>query len=238
MHPRVVCKRLEVHFFDRNYNLGLEWYRKQMPVSYSDQIIIEKTPDYFHHEHIPELVFKMNPNTKLLVIVRNPVVRAISEFTKIKAREGFIFDSKTYNSASKLFEETVFDQNGNVDPNNYYIKCGLYVEHLKNWLKYFPIEQIYIADGEKIATDPYSVIVEVEKFLGLDSFIRKENFVFSKNHRFVCVQESYNSKPKCQNETNRREHPFIPEFIQNTIKDFYKKYDQELFEMLNKEPFW
>jgi hypothetical protein len=238
LHPRVVCKKLAAHFFDRHYKLGLEWYRKQMPVSNIDQITIETTPDYFQYEFIPNFIFKMNPSMKLIAIIRNPVKRAISEFTKIKGQEGYVFDSKNYNSVSKLFEETVLDENGNVNRNNYYIKNGLYVEHLKNWLKYFPFEQIHIVDGEKIIIDPHGVMVEVEKFLNVDPFIKKENFVYSKDRGFMCINELDSKTTKCQDGTSAREQPYIPEFIQNRLKDFYKKYDEELFELLNREPFW
>jgi hypothetical protein len=238
LHPKIVCKRVEAHFFDRHYNLGIEWYRKQMPVSYSDQITIEKTPDYFQYSHIPELVYRMNPIIKLIVIVRNPVKRAISEFTQIKGKEGHVFDSDNYDNVSKLFEETVFDQNGNVNPNNYYIKNGLYVEHMKNWLRYFPSEQIHVADGEKIIIDPYSVVMEVEKFLNVDPFIKKENFVYNKDKGFMCLKELNTSDFICQDTNKGRKHPFIPEQVQNRIKEFYKKHDEELFKLLKKQPYW
>lgn len=49
LHPRVQRAVGEVHFFDRdeNYARGLEWYRQQMPLSYANQVTIEKSPSYF-----------------------------------------------------------------------------------------------------------------------------------------------------------------------------------------------
>lgn len=49
LHPRVQKAAGEVHFFDRdeNYARGLEWYRQQMPLSYPNQVTIEKSPSYF-----------------------------------------------------------------------------------------------------------------------------------------------------------------------------------------------
>lgn len=49
LHPRIQKAAGEVHFFDRdeNYSKGLEWYRQQMPLSYPNQVTIEKSPSYF-----------------------------------------------------------------------------------------------------------------------------------------------------------------------------------------------
>ncbi len=53
-------------------------FSNQMPVSDADQWTIEKTPSYFIRRQVPARVFAFNPNMKLLLIVRNPVQRAIS----------------------------------------------------------------------------------------------------------------------------------------------------------------
>jgi hypothetical protein len=49
-----------------------------MPFTTKDQLTIEKSPAYFVSRQVPERVHKLNPHMKLLLVVRNPVVRAIS----------------------------------------------------------------------------------------------------------------------------------------------------------------
>jgi hypothetical protein len=34
LHSQIQTSRKEIHFFDRSYELGLDWYRKQMPFAY------------------------------------------------------------------------------------------------------------------------------------------------------------------------------------------------------------
>ena len=77
--------QLEVHFFDRdeNYEKGLEWYESQMPEISPNQISIEKSPSYFVTPEVPERVYGMNSTIKLLLIVREPVTRVISDYTQI-----------------------------------------------------------------------------------------------------------------------------------------------------------
>jgi hypothetical protein len=40
LHPRILAAKREVHYFDDNYENGLEWYRDQMPVANNDQVLI------------------------------------------------------------------------------------------------------------------------------------------------------------------------------------------------------
>ena len=85
----VICQvekaAVEVHFFDRddNYGKGLDWYRDHMPETSEDQISIEKSPSYFVTPEVPERIHGMNSSIKLLLIVREPVTRVISDYTQI-----------------------------------------------------------------------------------------------------------------------------------------------------------
>lgn len=64
LHPDVRAAGCEVHFFDRHYQKGLNWYRHHMPYTIEGQITMEKTPSYFVTKEVPKRVRKMNPYTK------------------------------------------------------------------------------------------------------------------------------------------------------------------------------
>lgn len=87
LHTQIQKAAGEVHFFDRdeNYSRGLDWYRKKMPYSFRGQITIEKSPSYFVTPEVPERVRAMNASIKLMMIVRDPVTRAISDYTQLKS---------------------------------------------------------------------------------------------------------------------------------------------------------
>jgi Sulfotransferase domain len=87
LHPDIRIQKQELHFFDddQTYSLGLDWYRRRMPYTTSNQLTIEKTPGYFVGEEAPHRVRTMNVSVKLLVIVRDPVERAISDYTQLHA---------------------------------------------------------------------------------------------------------------------------------------------------------
>lgn len=64
LHPDVRASGCEVHYFDRHYSKGLQWYRHRMPYTIEGQLTMEKTPSYFVTKGVPHRVHKMNPKTK------------------------------------------------------------------------------------------------------------------------------------------------------------------------------
>ena len=207
-----------------------------MPLCCEDQITVEKTPGYFIDKDAPELIYKMNPKIKLILIIRDPTYRAISEYTQVIENDGNKIDSSSYSNFSTKFEKDFLDENGRVKEKNPYIKRGIYVLHLKKWLEYFPLEQILILDGEKLILDPFSILQKVEKYLNLQPFIRPDHFVFDKNKGFMCIKE--NSKILCLGETKGRKHIFVSNDVKNKIKEFYEPYNKQLFELIKQEPFF
>lgn len=93
LHPDIVTVTQETHFFDDNasYAHGLDYYRSMMP-NVSDvtprQVVIEKTPRYFMKPYVPARIHEMNSSIKLLVVVREPVVRLVSEYVHFYVRKG------------------------------------------------------------------------------------------------------------------------------------------------------
>ena len=69
VHPDLKPKKSEAHFFNKNdYTRGINYYRRQMPVSSPEEITLEKTPNYFEVKEVPSRVKKMNATIKLILI--------------------------------------------------------------------------------------------------------------------------------------------------------------------------
>ncbi|XP_032823095.1 heparan sulfate glucosamine 3-O-sulfotransferase 6 [Petromyzon marinus] len=114
LHPDVRAAGAEPHFFDRNYQRGLEWYRSLMPPTLEGQLTMEKTPSYFVTEAAPARIsalarderdsFRGDHNgsgggggdgggaggggdMRLVVVVRDPVTRAISDYAQTLSKQ-------------------------------------------------------------------------------------------------------------------------------------------------------
>ena len=214
-----------------------------MPFVNANQITIEKTPNYFSSMAAAKRIHDFNPKIKLIVMIRDPIIRSISHFThdlKYRWNQELVYKIKTlikFNSTSTLFEALVLDEFGDMKiPTHYYINYSLYVENFKIWLQYFDKEQFLFVDGENFKSNPYKELKKVEKFLNLKPFIEKNHFIFNSHKGFYCLNQ--NISVKCMDENKGRKHPFIHPSSIEKLRKFYEPYSLELFKILNLKPFW
>ncbi|XP_059180560.1 heparan sulfate glucosamine 3-O-sulfotransferase 3A1-like [Centropristis striata] len=227
VHPDIRAVGAEPHFFDRNYENGLEWYRELMPKTLEGQITMEKTPSYFVTREAPARISAMSRSTKLIVVVRDPVTRAISDYTQTLSKKPDIpsFESLTFKNRTT----------GLIDTSWSAIQIGIYAKHLDNWLQYFPMEQILFVSGERLISDPAGELGRVQDFLGLKRIITDKHFYFNQTKGFPCLKKAEgSSKPHCLGKTKGRTHPNIdPEVVQR-LRDFYRPFNMKFYQMTGR----
>ncbi|RWS06764.1 heparan sulfate glucosamine 3-O-sulfotransferase 5-like protein [Dinothrombium tinctorium] len=132
IHPAVQKASDEVHFFDDDskYEMGLEWYRRQMPYSFPEQVTIEKSPAYFVTESTPYRIHAMNSSVKLILIVRDPVTRLISDYAQLAENKA----KKERRVAS--FEEVVLFPDGSVNTNYKPVRTSIYSLYYTRWIQH------------------------------------------------------------------------------------------------------
>ncbi|XP_053315295.1 heparan sulfate glucosamine 3-O-sulfotransferase 5 [Spea bombifrons] len=234
LHPAVVKASQEIHFFDNdeNYAKGIEWYRKKMPFSHPHQITIEKSPAYFITDEVPERIYKMNSSIKLLVIVREPTTRAISDYTQVL--EGKERKNKTYYK----FEKMAMDPN-TCEVNTKYkaVRTSIYTKHLERWLKYFPIEQFHIVDGDRLITEPLPELQLVEKFLNLPPRISQYNLYFNATRGFYCLRFNIVFN-KCLAGSKGRIHPEVDPSVITKLRKFFHPFNQKFYQITGRTFNW
>ena len=152
-HPSIIKSAYdELGYFDSNYKLGLNWYKSLFPSIFEKKKVERKngkfvtydvTPFYIYDQKSPQRIHQILPNSKLIVILRNPVDRSYSNY--------FLGNQE------KKFEEIIANEKkilNKIDKNNvdeYYnfvhtsmLARGFYAEQLENWYKIFPKDQILI----------------------------------------------------------------------------------------------
>lgn len=225
IHPDVRAAGSEVHFFDKNYYRGFQWYRNHMPATLDGQLTIEKTPSYFITKEAPRRVQLMNPSTRLLVVVRDPVTRAISDYTQAVSKKPDM----------KRFEQLCF-VNGSVgaivDTSWGPIKLGIYSRYLTRWLKFFPLSQLLFVSGERLVLDPAVELKRVQDFLGLKRVVTEKHFYFNSTKGFPCLFKSEgHSSPHCLGKTKGRNHPYVNPVVLQRLRDFYRPFNNRFYQM-------
>ena len=240
-HPQLASPfEFETHFFDVNYNNGFEYYKSQMGFATKDMCSFEKTPKYVRTPDAPINIAKYLPkHIKFMLLVKNPVDRAISEFRheryngigpKIENRH-----SVTQDTEGRVFDQIMIRQDGSVNTENEIIDSSVYYKHFKNWLAVFPRERFLIIEHDTLIKNASHVLRQIEQFLRLRPFfqdvmftrgVRNEICFTSPGKRKVCpgLKRGGIPKPKPSKKTLRQLcdffEPFNREFEQLTGMTF------------------
>lgn len=233
LHPSIQAHKQEVHFFDddHNYSLGLDWYRSRMPYSYPNQITIEKTPAYFVVEPVPSRVYRMNSSLKLLLIVRDPVDRAISDYMQIHSSR---LNRGKYHMR---FEDlAIHPVTGEVNRSYKAIRRSIYHRHMAMWLRYFPLDQFHFVSGENLVRSPMEELMKVEEFLGIDHKLSRNHFYFNKTRGFFCMR--VDQQEKCLASSKGRAHPEIRSSVTTKLRRFFTPHNLRFYEMVGLNFGW
>uniref|UniRef100_A0A672VAN7 Sulfotransferase n=2 Tax=Strigops habroptila TaxID=2489341 RepID=A0A672VAN7_STRHB len=231
IHPNIVVAATEVHFFDwdENYVKGIDWYRSLMPFSYGNQITIEKTPGYFTSPQAPGRIHDMNSSIKLLLILRDPTERVISDYTQV------YYNRVESHKPVQLFEDIVI-KNGALNTKYKAIQRSLYDVHMEKWLKHFSLDQIHIVDGNTLIKDPLPELQKVERFLNLPSQIMSSNFYFNQTKGFYCIRSD--GRERCLHESKGRPHPLVNSTVLEQLYSYFREHNAKFYRMVNHSFDW
>ena len=167
-HPDVgAAHRKEVHFFDRHYGRGVDWYRAHFPLEGEYPIVGEASPYYLFHPSVPERLREVVPEAKLIALLRNPVDRAYSQYHMKVSRgvESLSFDEAIEREPERL--AACDDPTGAAWRHHSYLARGRYAEQLERWLRRFSRDKMLILKSEELYAEPQRVLGQVQHYLGL-----------------------------------------------------------------------
>jgi hypothetical protein len=107
---------------------------------------------------------------------------------------------------------------------------------MKNWLKYFPLKQFYIVDGNILIKDPYSEVYKMESFLGVRHAISQDSFFYNSTKGFYCVRTE--TSRKCLSATKGRPHPKVDENVIKKMKDLFWEHNENFYKLINRRFNW
>ena len=119
---------------------------------------------YLYYPDAAEKIQVLNPNAKIVILLRNPVERAFSAYMHA-VRDG----RETLSFEKALEAEPKRKQNG-YQPLWWYREIGLYSEQVQRYLERFPAGQIRIFLYEELQETP-RLVKACLKFLGVDETV-------------------------------------------------------------------
>ncbi len=168
-HPQIYCYESlkDVHLFARFKSMDeIEQRLMKEPASYKNQpVILQSAVNYIFYPQLLESIAQFKPKAKLILILRNPVDRAISSYAYFKKmlRETRPMEEALLYQPKEVTEFT--KDNGDFT----YIEHGFYAKQIKNCLQYFSKEQLLILDYNDLSANPSSLLKQIFSFLNIDT---------------------------------------------------------------------
>jgi hypothetical protein len=155
----------ELHFFDFNYDEGVDWYRDQFATAGTEPAVGEATPNYLYIAEAMPRIATLLPHARLVAILRNPVDRAYSHYWHNRAvgREELSFEDALGSEPDRIASE---------DPHARaywsYVDRGRYVHQLRRVCKLFPREALQVLLFDDLRDAPEETYRAMCRFIGAD----------------------------------------------------------------------
>jgi len=165
-HPNIfMSERKELHYFDREHKYpDVLWYESQFSIKDLDNILAigEVTPIYcFWPTSLPR-IYTYKPEMKLVMLVRDPVRRAISNYWMEFNRGN---ETQPIEQAFMMEESRLATGMSRHWRLHAYKKRSLYHEQLEHVHHLFPSRQIFTGRLEDLSRNPKSFMEALFHFL-------------------------------------------------------------------------
>ena len=173
-HPEVyLAHPKEVHYFSLHHQRGLDWYGRHFEVAAPGQQCGEVTPYYLFHPYAPGRIAAELPGVKLIVLLRDPVERALSQYfhSKRLGLEPLALEAAFDAESERLADADAVLREGQVHRSHQqhsYLSRSRYDEQLARFQQFFASEQLLILRSEDLFRQPQLIWDQVLKFLGLE----------------------------------------------------------------------
>jgi hypothetical protein len=204
----------------------VDWYSSHFPEQKwrEEQRVLtgEASPYYLYHPHAARRVAATVPDVKLIVLLRDPVERAYSDYQH-KAREGR--DELDFQKAIETEEERLRGEREKMlEDEDYqspeyrrfsYLSRGVYVDQLKEWHELFDRDQLLVLESGELFDDPHKTFGRMLEFLGLP-----------------------NRRPEISDVRNEGEYEPLDPSIRRRLEEYFEPHNRRLYEYLGKDFGW
>jgi hypothetical protein len=135
----------------------------------NEKAVGEKTTHYMNVEGVPARISAYFPEMKFIFVLRDPVERAISNYWW-SFKNGL--ETVPFREAMRTEEKRIAQYEGGwkVTRPFSYIERGIYIRYIREYLKFFPRENLLFLITEELENGPEKVLNQVSNFLQVSRF--------------------------------------------------------------------
>ncbi|PWL22601.1 MAG: sulfotransferase [Synechococcus sp. XM-24] len=154
----------EIHYFTLHYNESEHWYRGHFQQANREQICGEITPYYLFHPEAPQRIQALLPKARLIVLLRDPVERALSQYFHAR-RLGF--EELDLKAALAAESQRLASGNPYSHQKHSYLSRSRYELQLQRYQRLFKPHQLLILRSEDFFDKTERSWKAIQNFLGL-----------------------------------------------------------------------
>ncbi len=249
-HPQIFMPETkEINFFfkEKDFARGADSYSLHFAGAEKSLARGEASPGYICHPEVPARIHALLPDVKLILTVRNPIKRAVSQY----------WDNRRHLNEPLTFAQALdayLSDDYQPDKIGYFSR-GVYMRYIRRYLQYFPREHLLILPFEEMISAPAAFYRRIFSFLGVDENFSDEKFTQAFNPTEVWKNPFYQMlirRPRYQRYLPRKlrrlfywgtktrfSAPPIDEASKQKLIRFYRPWNDELRSFLGAElPDW
>ena len=220
-------KKKEIHFFDRDEiyerKNAFDHYHTYFPFPHQipkGNLLFETTPIYLYHPKVAARIHDYNPDMKIIIVLRDPVERALSAWTMYHHHFKTGRNAKWHDPRS--FGEAIKDELSGIDNTNYYtdrraiVRRGIYVDQVERYFASFHQNQILILESKALKQNLADSINLITSFLEIEEEALNP---MTLNPSKVDIKSEYVAE------------------LQH-LREFYRPHNEALFELLGCDFNW
>ena len=173
-HPHI-CEgsKKEIHYFSLFYNEGPEWYADHFKKVNPKYRTIDASPTYFDATNtalIPRLIRSYTKDPRVILITRDPIQRAISQFIHLKkiGKAPGLVDMDINDFFAQSMDDVLRQNTVQAYYLNQVLSFSMYQRKLSAYRQQFEAEQLLVLDNDELRSQPRKTMERVFSFLNED----------------------------------------------------------------------
>ncbi len=182
-HPQIwLSPEKELHYFSLYFNRGRHWYSNCFADASPDQCCGDITPYYVFHPQAPERIANLLPDARLIVLLRDPVERCLSQYfhsrrlglESLELEDALAAESARLAGAEQQLESSDGFHFGHQEHS--YLARSRYEQQLNRYEERFSTDQILLLKSEDFFDRGAQIWDRVLSFLALDAIPFPQSF--------------------------------------------------------------